>query len=157
MVTSDAMYTVVLLIHSWVRWIALVAGFGATLAVASDSQLKPNARAERWGLILLMALDIQLLLGLALYLALSPFTAAARLDFSAAMRNPDLRFWAVEHISSMLIAVVVVHVGRVLARKATTPESRKTRLVVCYGIATFLMLFGTPWPGMASGRPLFRF
>ena len=151
------MYTVALLIHSWVRWIALVAGFGATLAAANDSNLKPNSRAERWGLILMMALDIQMLLGLLLYLVLSPFTAAARQNFSAAMRNPDLRFWAVDHVSSMLIAVVLVHAARVLARKATTPESRRTRLVVCFGIATFFMLFGTPWPGLANGRPLFRF
>ena len=151
------MYTAVLVLHSWIRWIALIAGFGATLAAANDSHLKANSRADRWGLILMMALDIQMLLGLLLYLVLSPFTVVARDNFGAAMRNPQLRFWGVEHISTMLIAVVLVHAGRVLARKAATPDARRTRLVICFGIAIFLMLFGTPWPGMSNARPLFRF
>jgi hypothetical protein len=53
--------------------------------------------------------------------------------------------------------VILVHVGRVLARKAKTPEARRTRLLVCFGIATLAMIAATPWPGMSNGRPLFRF
>jgi hypothetical protein len=109
-----------------------------------------------WGLVLMMALDIQMLLGLLLYLVLSPFTAEAMRDFGAAMRNAPLRFFAVEHVALMLAAVVVVHVGRVLARKAKTPEAKRTRLLVSFGLATIVMLIGMPWPGLASGRPLFR-
>lgn len=134
-----------------------MAGFGATLAAANDAELSANSRAERWGLVLMMALDIQLLLGLLLYLALSPVTARALEHFGESMRNPRLRFWAVEHIGAMLAAVILAHAARVLARKASTPESKRVRLLVCFGIATFLMLFGTPWPGLSNGRPLFRF
>ena len=65
----------------------------------------------------MIALDVQMLLGLLLYGVLSPYTAAAMKDFGAAMRDPVLRFWAVEHLTMMLSAVVLVHVGRVLARK----------------------------------------
>jgi hypothetical protein len=56
----------------------------------------------------------------------------------------------------MLAAVVVAHVGRVLGRKARTPESRRRRTLICFGLATILMFIGTPWPGMRAGRPLFR-
>jgi hypothetical protein len=56
----------------------------------------------------------------------------------------------------MMVAVVLVHVGRVLARKATTPAAKRTRLLVCFGIATLAVFLGTPWPGTAAGRPLFR-
>jgi hypothetical protein len=52
--------------------------------------------------------------------------------------------------------VVVVHVGRVLARKAGSPESKRTRLLVCFVIAMLAILARTPWPGMTAGRPLFR-
>ena len=82
--------------------------------------------------------------------------AAIRAHFGEAMQNPQLRFWAVEHITAMFVAVVLAHVGRVLARKAKTPAAKRTRLLVCFGIATLAMLLGTPWPGMAAGRPLFR-
>jgi len=73
------------------------------------------------------------------------------------MKSDQLRFWAVEHITAMFIAVIVAHIGNVLARKAKTPESKRTRLMVCFGVATLLMLAGTPWPGLPYGRPLFRF
>lgn len=151
------MYIFVLAVHSWVRWIALVAGFGATLAAMRDASPTPNSRADRWGLFLMMALDIQLLLGLLLYLGLSPYTAAARTNFGDAARDPQLRFWAVDHVAAMFLAVILVHAARVLARTAKTPESRRARLLVCFGLATFAMLFGMPWPGLPNGRPLFRF
>src|SRR5262249_14970248 len=101
-------------------------------------------------------LDIQMLLGLLLYLVLSLFTAEAMRDFGAAMRNAPLRFFAVEHLTLMLAAVILAHVGRVLARKAATPDAKRMRLMFSFGFVTLLMLLGIPWPGLASGRPLFR-
>ena len=148
------MYTLVLLLHSWLRWVALVAGVGAAAATVTDRT--GTVRADWWGLVLMMALDIQMLLGLLLYLVLSPFTIEAMRDFGAAMKNPALRFFAVEHVSLMFVAVIFVHVGRVLARKASTPDARRLRLLLCFGLATLLMVLAMPWPGMASGRPLFR-
>ena len=152
------MYTFVLVLHSWLRWAALVAGVGATMAAFTDRA--PTAglgRADRWGLALMATLDLQMLLGLLLYLVLSPMMVAIRQDFSGAMQNPVARFWAVEHISMMLAAVIFVHVGRVLARKAKSPAAKRTRLLVCFGIATLAMFAATPWPGLANARPLFRF
>ena len=104
----------------------------------------------------MMALDIQMLLGLVLYLALSPNMAPILENFGAAMKDPALRFWAVEHISTMFVAVILAHVGRVLARKALSPVAKRTRLLVCFGLATLLMMVGIPWPGRPGGRPLFR-
>jgi hypothetical protein len=150
------MYTTVLMLHSWIRWIALVAVIGATLAVLRGKVEGTQSLADRWGLFAMMALDIQLLLGLLLYLVVSPNMQEIRAHFGEAMKNPQLRFWAVEHLTAMLVAVVLVHVGRVLARKAKTPSAKRTRMLVCFGIATLAIFLGTPWPGMAAGRPLFR-
>jgi hypothetical protein len=150
------MYTFVLLAHSWIRWIALIAGVSATLTALSGSGPGADARADRSGLIFMIALDVQMLLGLLLYFALSPLTAQAMKDFGAAMKNPALRFWAVEHLATMMLAVILAHVGRVLARKARTPEAKRIRLAACFGFATVLMLLAIPWPGMPNGRPLFR-
>jgi hypothetical protein len=145
------MYELVLTAHSWLRWVALIAGL---MAVFMASTASP--RADRWGLILMIALDVQLLIGLALYLLLSPTTKAVFDNFGAAMRDPLARFWAVEHVSLMLFAVVMAHVGRVLARKAVSPAAKRQRLLVCFVLSTIAMIAATPWPGMASGRPLFR-
>jgi hypothetical protein len=67
-----------------------------------------------------------------------------------------LRFWTVEHPVVMVAAVVLAHVGRVLAGKATDADKKRKRLLICFGLALLLMLLRTPWPGMANARPLFR-
>lgn len=145
------MYELVLTAHSWLRWVALIAGLMAVVMAFTASP-----RADRWGLILVIALDIQLLLGFALYLVLSPNTKAILSNFGAAMRDPVARFWAVEHVSLMVFAVVMAHVGRVLARKVASPAAKRKRLLVCFVLSTLAMIAATPWPGVASGRPLFR-
>ena len=151
------MYPLVLMLHSWLRWVALVAGVGAIATTAADrSDTMRTSRSDLWGLALMIALDVQMLLGLLLYLVLSPFTTEAMRDFGAAMKNPALRFFAVEHVALMFAAVVLAHVGRVLARKARTAEQKRSRLLICFVLATIAMLLAMPWPGMISGRPLFR-
>src|SRR3982751_2709371 len=115
------MYSLVLVLHSWARWGALALGIAATFLSATD---RSGSRAGRAGLLFVLFADIQLLLGLTLYLVLSPFTAAALHDFGAAMRAPALRYWAVEHAATMLIAVILVHVGRVLGRSATPSPAK---------------------------------
>lgn len=151
------MYTTILTLHSWVRWLALAAGVAATFAALTDNTPPPaSGRANRWGLILTIALDTQLLLGLLLYFVVSPDMAAIRANFGAAMKDPVARFWAVEHLTMMLAAIVLAHVGRVLARKSASVDSRKMTLFVCFGLSTALMLLAIPWPGLRAGRPWLR-
>jgi hypothetical protein len=150
------MYDLVLILHSWVRWAGLIAGLLATMAAFANRPGTSPASADRWGLLFTIALDVQLLLGLLLYFALSPNTAAIFNDFGAAMRDSTARFWAVEHVVLMLFAVVLAHAGRILARKARHPGSRRARLLTCFAVATLLIVAATPWPGMSNGRPLFR-
>jgi hypothetical protein len=152
------MYDFVLLAHSWIRWFALVAGVIATLSsfTARPHGDARDVRSDKWGLILMITLDLQLLLGLLLYFALSPTTRAILNDFAGAMRDPVARFWAVEHVTTMLLAVAIAHVGRVLARRAKSPRALRMRTTICFGLATILMIAGTPWPGLRAGRPLLR-
>ena len=160
------MYTTILVLHSWLRWAVIIAGVlavGSTLMASTPpgSASSPGGTGkadpvDRWGLVFMITLDLQMLLGLLLYFALSPVTAAIFNDFGGAMKDPVARFWAVEHVGTMMLAVVLAHVGRVLGRKAKTPASKRTRLLICFGISLLAILGGTPWPGMPAGRELFR-
>jgi hypothetical protein len=150
------MYTTVLALHSWIRWIALVAGVGVTLAAVRGKVQGESSIADRWAMVAMMALDIQMLIGLILYLGLSPNMQEILNHFGESMRRADTRFWAVEHITAMIAAVALSHVGRVLARKAKDPAAKRSRLLITFGLATLLMLVGMPWPGRPGGRPLFR-
>jgi len=150
------MYSLVLVLHSWIRWMALVAGVGVTLAALRGKVQGDSSIADRWAMAAMMGLDVQMLLGLILYLGLSPNMREILNHFGDSMRRADTRFWAVEHITTMIVAVALSHVGRVLARRAATPAAKRTRLLVTFGVATVLMLLGMPWPGRPGGRPLFR-
>lgn len=152
------MYSLSLILHSWLRWGALLAGLLAaiTLVTAKPSRPGEASSGERWNLFFLIALDVQLLLGLLLYFVVSPYMASIRANFGESMRIGQLRFWAVEHITMMLAAVVALHVARVLARKAPNPGSRRRRLLIGVSIALLAILAGTPWPGSRVSRPLFR-
>jgi hypothetical protein len=143
------MHELVLVLHSWVRWVAIAAGVLATASAFTSSSSAGSS--NRSGLIFTIALDIQFLLGLILLLTLNVFS-----DFGATMRDPIARFYAVEHETIMIIAIALAHVGRVLARKASTPAAARTRMLICFGLATILLIVGTPWPGMRDNRPLFR-
>ena len=129
---------------------------GATLAALMGRVQGERSPADRWGLAAMMALDLQMLLGLLLYLVVSPNMRAILANFGASMKDPALRFWAVEHTATMFAAIVIAHIGRGLARKAATPVAKRTRLMICFGLATLLIMLGMPWPGRPGGRPLFR-
>ena len=156
MITFSVMYTTVLFLHSWIRWIALVSTVGVTLAALRGKVEGDRSTADRWGMVAMLSLDLQMLLGLVLYLGLSPNMREILNHFGESMQRADTRFWAVEHITAMFLAIVLSHVGRVLARKAKTSASKRKRLLVCFGLATLLILAGMPWPGRPGGRDLFR-
>ena len=151
------MYVPLVILHSWLRWLVLLAGLNALLRAIGGARtgrpwMPSDEQAGRWLVILF---DIQFLIGLILYIALSPDTQRAFSDFGAAMREPDTRFWAVEHITGMLVAAALLHIGRARATKA--PEARRHKTVaIFFGLALLIVVISIPWPGMPAGRPLFR-
>jgi hypothetical protein len=151
------MYSVVLTLHSWNRWITLGLGAVAIINALQDhSTLSERPNGFRWDSFLMAAVDLQVLLGLLLYLGLSPLTRAALADFTAAMRTPSLRYWALDHAVLMFGAVVLVRLGRVLPLSARTASARRRRRLICFGLALAVMVAGIPWPGLSLPRPLFR-
>jgi len=151
-------YSTVLLIHSWLRWITLLLACAATINASRPAAASPAPlRGRWWDTFFMLAVDVQVVFGLVLYFGLSPFTTRAMENFSAAMQNTPMRFWAVEHAGAMFAAVVLVRMGRVTALNAATPAAARRRRLICFAIATLLMIAATPWPGLANGRPWFRF
>jgi hypothetical protein len=149
-------YSIVLTLHSWLRWLVLLS---AILAVgrAITAGSRPWAPADdRAGRLFGISLDVQFVLGVLLYFVLSPFTKQAMQDFGAAMRTSGLRYFAVEHVLGMVVAIVLVHIGRSRVRKAATDQKRHRTAALFYGLALLAILASIPWPGMPNGRPLFR-
>jgi len=148
------MYSVVLFLHSWVRWIVMIAAVVAIVrAFYGWLGKKDWAKLDdQLGLLFSTSLDVQMLLGLILYIFLSPITQAAFKNLGAAMSDATLRFFTLEHLLYMLVAVVLGHVGRALSKKATEPVAKHRMAAILFGLATLAILLAIPW-----SRPLFRF
>jgi hypothetical protein len=73
------------------------------------------------------------------------------------MRNEVQRFFLVEHLFGMLVALGVAHVGSVKIRKAADSHAKHRLAVIYILIALAVIALSIPWPGMPAGRPLFRF
>jgi hypothetical protein len=149
-------YSTVLAIHSWVRWAVLLTALVAVGRAATAGGRPWTPTDERAGRLFSITLDIQFLLGILLYFVLSPFTRQALQDFGLAMRTTGLRFWAVEHVLGMVIAVALVHIARGRIRKAANDRKRHRTVLVFYTLALLAIFASIPWPGMPTGRPLFR-
>ena len=152
------MYDLVLLAHSWLRWLVLLAGLAAIArAVSGVNTRRPwTPLDDRGGMWFTASLDLQLLLGLLLYGFLSPVTQSAFVDMAAAMRAAPVRFFAVEHPVGMIAAIALAHIGRVRIRKASDSESRHKRALVFFGLALLVLLLSMPWPIGPGARSLFR-
>ena len=148
------MYPLLLVVHSLLRWAVLAAGGAAVLRALTGKQ-SWSAADDRAGFWFVLAMDLQFVLGLLLYVGVSPITRVVFADVGGAMGNSMLRFWAVEHLFGMLIAIALVHIGRVRIRKADSSRRRRLALIF-YGLAMAALLASIPWPGTPAGRPLLR-
>ncbi|WP_460677384.1 hypothetical protein [Hymenobacter coalescens] len=153
-------YSIVLALHSWSRWLVLIFGLIALFRAFTGWQnRRPYVGADNgMGAAFVGSMHLQLLLGLILYFALSPFGVKAfDAAGSAVMKDAGARFWAVEHITVMILAVVFAQIGRSLSKKATDPVLKHKRAAIYFGIALLLVLLMIPWGVWNPERPLFRF
>lgn len=153
------MYTFFLSLHNILRWFVVIFAILAIVrAYAGWSGKKEWAKADdRAGIMYTGILDLQVLVGLILYLFLSPITTSAFSNLSAAMTSSPSRFFTLDHILLMVIAMVVAHVGRSLSRKAATVQARFRLAALGFSLSILLILLAIPWPFLATiGRPLLR-
>src|SRR5512142_1042601 len=101
------MYSVLLTVHSILRWLVIVAGVVAAVRAWRASSSTVVATASSEGLIFTVFFDLQFLVGLLLYFVASPLTTAALHHLGGAMSNELLRFWAIEHPFGMIVALAL--------------------------------------------------
>jgi len=103
-------------------------------------------------LFLLICCDIQLLLGGALYYF--KLINNGMLQAGNVMKDAYARFYAVEHSLSMVVAIILVHVGYSVTKKNMDSDRKFKRLFWCSFIALALFLAMIPWEGkQVVGRP----
>ncbi len=136
--------------HSGLRWIVLA----LLVALVWQAWQKGRSGAEyteadrKLNLYTLIAVHIQLLLGLALYFH------SDKVNFdSSSWSVPVTRFFTLEHSLMMLIAIVLITIGYSKAKKAADSAARWRTTLRYNLIALLLILVAIPWPfrGFGSG------
>lgn len=151
------MHDFLLILHSLLRWVVLVAGIMVIVrALQNLSKAQWNVTDQRWLAMYVHSIGTQFVIGLIVYIFVSPITTGAFADFGAAMKDRGIRFWAVEHITGMFIALALAHIGAARVKKAADGLKHK-RALLFVGLSLLIILLSIPWPFMSYGRPLFRF
>jgi len=141
------MATGLLHLHNLLRWVILVA---MVLAIVQLLLKKDALKASK---VLLISAHTTLLLGLYQYF-FGPvgFFFIKTMGMAEAMKDKVVRFWALEHIFSMLIAIILITIGHIKYKKG---GAQKTTLIL-YIIALLLIFAAIPWPFRGEiARPLF--
>lgn len=141
------MYPVILALHNIVRWIVVVAAVLALVRAYRGLLMKGDwgSADRRAGLFFTSAMDVQLLLGLLLYVFFSPITRTALSNLGAAMSDPGARFFAIEHLFYMVLAVVFAHLGNTFSKKAAQSADKHRRAAIWYTLAVLAIILGMPW------------
>lgn len=130
--------------HSGLRWVVLILLVAAIFnAVGAMNKGKYEKKDKMLNLFTMVSLHTQLLLGLILYFV----NHNHKINFTAGwMKDAVNRFYGMEHILMMLIAIVLVTIGRKKAEKAEDSKAKHKKIVVFYTIALLLILAAIPWP-----------
>jgi hypothetical protein len=145
---NDSLYNGLLHIHSFGRWIVLALLVIAILRSLTAGKGNFTHRDQRIGLMLTIFADIMLLIGIYLYFAgqwgykqIENFGGMGEV-----MKNPTARFFAVEHILGMLIAIILMHIGKAQGKKDLPHRTKHTRTLIYYLLALLIILATIPWP-----------
>lgn len=142
-------------LHSILRYFILafallVAVFSLTGMMGKKMEFKKMHKQLALGLMIFC--DIQLLLGFVLYY--QKIIASGVLGAGGVMKDPYVRFYAVEHSLAMVIAIVLVHVGYTVTKKNMDADRKFKRLFWCSFIALGIFMAMIPWEGkQVVGRP----
>jgi hypothetical protein len=133
-------------LHNLTRWLVLLGGVWALVAALRGlmSRAGWTAADRRAGAIFAGVLSFQFLLGLLLYFV-SPLVRGGFSDFGAAMSNDVTRFFLIEHLVIMLLAVASAQIGLSTAKRAEGDRAKFVRASIGYGLAMALILYGIPW------------
>lgn len=143
-------------LHSFFRWAILLLFLIAifkSLGAGNKPFTKGNVRA---GLFLMICFDIEVLIGLIQWVTGGVhgvgLPSIQNNGMAEVMKNSTMRFFAVEHMAGMLLALIFIHVGKSFAKKNIPDKTKHRKTVLFYVIALIITLASIPWPFRMIGE-----
>lgn len=132
--------------HSGLRWVALAllvfAIVNAGLKLKSGKYEKSDKMLNLFAMVML---HIQITIG-----TIVSFMSGKISYAEGWMKNPQYRFFGMEHILLMVIAVVLATIGRKKAEKALEPAKKHKTILIWYVIVLIIIFLAIPWPFRAA-------
>lgn len=152
------MYLFLLALHSLVRWVVVVSLLIAVYRAWSGklghkAYTRVDESARFWSLI---AIHTQLVLGLWLYF-ISPVVSYFMHNFKTAVHQRQIRFFGMEHITMMLIAIILITIGSAKVKRKTTDQEKFNTWATWLTIGLIIIITSIPWAfSPLTSRPWFR-
>ena len=153
------MYNGILGIHSLLRWAMIVFLVINIIRVNVEAHEHFDKLDKKWSLRLLIVSHLSLLSGLYQYFFGEKGIALVKtFGMAQVMKTAGLRYWVVEHITSMIIVVALVTVSHSFSKKDITPIKKHRTMSILLVIALLIIFAAAPWPfrEVEIARPLFR-
>ncbi len=151
------MYKGLLDLHSVLRWVILLLLVIAITRhfLALRSKRPVNAADRKIDLFLMVSAHTTLLIGIYEWIVGGfGLKSIQNNGFKAVMENASLRFWAVEHITGMLLAIIFITIGRGAIKRGSN-TSAHNKAAWLFLLALIFILACIPWPfRVGIGRPL---
>lgn len=130
-------------LHSGLRWVALILLIWAIANAFSAKHFEKKHKMVN--LFAMVTLHIQLVIGLIQY-----FTSA-KVQFSPDwMKEPLLRFYGMEHLAGMLLAIIIITIGYSKAKRKENDADKFKVIRLFYSIGLIIILLSIPWPFRAN-------
>ncbi len=146
------MYQMLKHAHSGIRWIVLIL---LILAIVNAYSKWKNRKDFTNGdkkkhLFAMVFCHIQLLIGLVLY-PKSPMVSFA----DGFMKESVSRFYTVEHMSMMILAIILITFGYIRAKKKQDDSQKFKTTFIFYLLGLIVILAAIPWPFRFPGAGWF--
>ena len=140
------MDSVLLNAHSILRWAVLLFGLYAITKSARGLLYKQDYTPQHnmAATLFIASVHLQIVLGLLLYVARDWANNLSKMG--EIMSDPVQRFWTVEHSVGMLLAAVLVQIGRTKSKKATETSKKHKTTLIYFTIGLLIILAMIPWP-----------
>jgi hypothetical protein len=155
--------SILLTLHSFLRWAILVVILIVIFRHLANKGKDFTAQDKSWSLRLLIVTHLQLVIGLIQYFTGNKGIALIKENgMKACMKSPVLRFWVIEHITTSLIAIVLITIAHIITKKAVINNSisKRNTIIGLIVIAFIIMMAAIPWPFREVGKleniPYFR-
>ncbi|MEO6069551.1 MAG: hypothetical protein ABIN57_11560 [Chitinophagaceae bacterium] len=146
------LYNALLHAHSAGRWIVLILLVIAIIYSLTAGRKTFTKSEALVGTLLTIFSDIMLIVGIYLWYAGTwGYKQIAARGMAEVMKDPTARFYAIEHMAGMVVAIILIHIGKAQGKKSISDRAKHSRTLIFYTLALLIILASIPWPFRAIG------